>query len=138
MKRWIISRIEKVFDPSLGEYYRMAIQRYSDLHFKFGEIPVDPDTGIPTLGYGFALVSSKDMARFRSDRDIDVLPDFPLDGKLTALHGPTKAAMKSALAKHGIAATIVDGADGFRDVVREIGRTVNPAFIEDAFDVNED
>lgn len=137
MKRWIISKIEVVPDQDLGGYYRMAIQRYNDLNFKFGEIPVDPDTGIPILGWGFALVASADMARFAKDNDIDVLPDFPLDAKVGAMHSVTKTKMRNSLTKHGIPTSIADNADGFRDVVRGIGKIVNPNFVEDAFDVNE-
>lgn len=137
MKRWIISKIELVQDPDLGGYYRMAIQKYNDLKYGFGEIPVDPDTGIPTLGWGFALVSSNDMARFKNDKDIDVLPDFPLDAKVGAMHAATKASMRSALVKYGIPTSISDNADGFRDVIRGIGRKVNPNFVEDSFDVTE-
>jgi len=137
MKRWVLSKIVSDPEPGLGNVYRMAIQRYPDLDFAFGEIPVDPDTGIPTKLYGFALIASKNMARFAGDPNIDVLPDFPLDGKISAMHGPTKAAMLENFVRYGIPTGIVNNADGFRDVVRGIGRTINASFVEDAFDVSE-
>lgn len=137
MKRWILSKIVADEDPEFGVVYRMAIQRYQDFAYAFGEVPVDPETGIPTNAFGFALVASKDMARFRNDLDVDVLPDFPLDGKVSALHQPTKVAMRGVLEKHGLPVSLADNADGFRDVVRGIGRAINPAFDEDRFDVSE-
>lgn len=136
-KRWIISNIVADQDPDLGTFYRMAIQRYPNLHYAFGEIPSDPVTGLPTKTFGFALVASADMARFKDDPEIDVLPDFPLDGKIAAMHGPTKTALKAMLTKHGIASSYADNADGFRDVIRAIGKEINTTFVEDSFDVSE-
>lgn len=136
MKRWVISKI--VLDDVSGEsVYRMAIQRYPDFSYVFGEIPTDPETGIPTKEFGFALVASDDMHRFADDPDVYVLPDFPLDAKVGAMHAATKTKMRSYLAKYGIPTSIADNADGFRDVIRGIGQIINPNFIEDSFDVNE-
>lgn len=137
MKRWIISKIEYVPDVDLGGFYRMALQKYPDLNYEFGEIPVDPTTGIPTKSHGFALVSSRNVARFRNDADVDMLPDFPLDAKVSAMANPKRTEMKATLTKYGIPTSVVDTADGYRDVIRAVGRTIKPDFVEDSFDVTE-
>jgi hypothetical protein len=63
----------------------------------------------------------------------DALPDFPHDAKVSAMHAATKAAMVSAMTKRGIPSDIVTSADGYRDVIRGIGRRIDPAFHEDTF-----
>ena len=137
MKRWVLCKIESVTDDDLGTWYRMAIQRYPDFNFEFGEIPVDPNTGIPTKTFGFALISSRDMARFRSDNDIHIFPDFPLDAKVNAMQVQTRQGISDAMSRFGVDSQLLTQADGFRDLIRGIGREIRLDFVEDAFDVDE-
>ena len=63
---------------------------------------------------------------------VDRLPEFPLDAKVNAMHGPTKQAMESVFSRRGIAKTYNDS-DGFRSVIRSLGREFDPNFNEDEF-----
>ena len=67
---------------------------------------------------------------------VDPLPDFPLDGKVSAINAATKGLMKAALTRRGLDAdSIVDAKDGYREVIRGIGQHFNPQFSEDRFHV---
>lgn len=81
-----------------------------------------------------ALLNVPDHTPFLADPRNDPLPEFPLDGRVAAIHGPTKAAMVAAMERRRIPTDDVDRADGFRDVIRSLGRRGKPEFNEDAFD----
>lgn len=130
MKRYYISDI--INDPDLG--WCVPSMLLAGTRTK-AEIPVGPD-GQPTSTWALCHVAAKDHAVLRSDKRIDPLPDFPMDGKVSAVNEQTRSAMKAALNRRGLpAAAIVDGKDGYREVIRAVGRALNPAFSEDSFDV---
>ena len=132
MKRYCIAKIVgkgTEFDP-----FRSSIQNHSDVHYEFGEIVVDPNTGQPTHSFVLAIVETASLSRLMKDDDIDVLPDFPLDGKMSAMQGNTKSAMTATLAKYGVS---IRGSDGFRDAIRAVGRVIKPDFDENDFDLSD-
>lgn len=69
-----------------------------------------------------------------NDPRVDMLPDYSLDAKVSAMHAPTLSAMKQAMSKRGISTGFLDDrVDGFREVVRAIGQAINPGFNESYF-----
>lgn len=100
------------------------------------EIKIGPD-GKPASAYALVLVAAINHLPLLTDPEIDALPDFPKDAKVNAMHAATKTAMRAAMTKRGIPTADVDNADGYRDVIRSIGRGLNGNFHEDNFDVSE-
>lgn len=123
------------FDP-----YRPAV---ADLGVSWvGSIPTHPeghpDYGKPAHTWALVLVAAKDHAAVRQHAGVDPLPDFPLDGKVSAINAATKGQMKAALVRRGLNAdAIVDAKDGFREVVRGIGQALDPVFDENKFDITD-
>lgn len=123
------------FDP-----YRPAV---ADLGVSWvGSIPTHPaghpQHGHPVHTWALVLVAAKDHAALRKLTGVDPLPDFPLDGKVSAINAATKGQMKAALVRRGLNAdSLVDAKDGFREVVRGIGQALDPVFDENKFDVTD-
>lgn len=132
MKRYCIAKI--IGDGTENNPYRSAIQKYNDLHYEFGGIAQDPITGQPTHTFVLAILKTVNISRLMADQDIDIFPDFPLDGKMSAMQTATKNKMVNALAKYGVS---ISGADGFRDAIRTIGQMIQPDFDENNFDLSE-
>lgn len=101
-----------------------------------GAIPTGPD-GRPTKTWALVLVAAANHAAVRAHKGVNSLPDFPLDGKVSAINVATKAAMAAAFTKRGIPTNIIDGKDGYREVIREIGKRLEPQFDENNFDISD-
>ena len=100
-----------------------------------GTIPTHPDTGKPVFTWTLVLVNTVNHGKLLADNSIDAMPDFPLDGKVSAINTATKNAMISKLQARGIDTAFVSNADGYRDVIRGIGQKLEPSFNENNFDV---
>lgn len=131
MKRYYISPI--IGDGTEFNPYRAKIADYGVATVSV--IASDP-TGKPLLSYALALVSATNHGRILADAAIDALPDFPLDGKVSAINTATKNAMIAKLQARGIDTSFIGNADGYRDVIRGIGQAIEPAFNENNFDLN--
>lgn len=132
-KRYYISPI--IGDGSENNPYRPKVADHGVAWS--GAIPSGPD-GKPTSSWALVIVAAKNHAAIIADKDIDDLPEFPLDGKVSAIQTQTKNAMKSKMEKRGISTAFVDGTDGYREVIRGIGRQLEPTFDENNFDVAEE
>lgn len=130
MKRYYISPI--IGDGSIDNPYRPKVADYGVPWA--GLIPTDQD-GKPVAVWALVLVSAANHAKLLADKDIHGLPDFPLDGKVSAIQNATKNVMKARLAARGIDTAFIDGTDGYREVVRGIGRKLQADFDENNFDV---
>lgn len=95
----------------------------------------DPNTGAPVSPWALVVVETNNHARLLSKAGVDPLPDFPLDGKVTAIENATRTAVKARLSARGIPTALVDNADGYREVIRGIGRRLEAAFDENNFDI---
>lgn len=84
-----------------------------------------------------AAGTGKSHALAAASADIDPVPDFALDVKLASMHVPTKNQMFSRMRARGISTDAFANADGFRDVLREIGKLHNPNFDETSLDAQE-
>jgi hypothetical protein len=65
--------------------------------------------------------------------DAEALPEHALDTKVGAMHGPTRIKMRDNLQKRGIDDSVVDNADGYREVIRHVGKQFDPQFHENTF-----
>lgn len=142
MKRYYICPIiEHEVEPGLIGY-RLAIQEYPDTPFEGGEIPVDlnpesPNYGKPLHKFGFVLVKSRYHGKFINNPNMIPLPQVDLDIKMSAIHTATKNKLIAGMQSLGIDTSFIGNADGYRDVIRGIGRIINPSFDENNFDVEE-
>lgn len=132
MKRYYISPI--VGDGSIENPYRPKVADHGVSWS--GVIPTD-SAGKPTQSWTLVVVNAKNHSKILADKTIDDLPDFPLDGKVGSIQNATKNKMKNAMAARGINTYIADNADGYREVIRGIGRVLQVDFDENAFDVEE-
>ncbi len=97
-------------------------------------IPTHPATGLPLYSWALTKVSARSHANLR--QICQPLPDYPMDGKVNGIHNATRAQMKADIeARTAKSATWVDGTDGYREVIRGIGRFLEPVFDENNFDV---
>lgn len=133
MKRYYISQI--VGDGSDNDPYRAAVGDNAGIRV-VSVIPTGPD-GRPTTAWALCLVGAKDHAALRADPRNDMLPDFPLDGKVSAINNATKNAMLTRLRARGIDESFVTNTDGYREVIRGLGRQLDSNFSEDKFDVQD-
>lgn len=99
-----------------------------------GSIPTGED-GRPTTTWALVIVGAKDHAQLRKDARLDALPDFPLDGKVSAVNTASRNALTAAMSKRGVPTSGLQLADGYRDAIRQIGKSLDPAFDENKFDV---
>jgi|SRR5687768_844253 len=101
-----------------------------------GTIPSDPSTGRPLFNWTLVLVNTENHARLMGINGIDSLPDFPLDGKVSAINNVTKTNMINMLNRRGLSTDFVTGSDGYRDIIRELGKKLSAAFDENNFDIS--
>ena len=100
------------------------------------DIKVNPTTGLLESPWCLVMVSGNNHERIIADPRCVPMPDFPLDGKVNAMHNATKSQMETRLAARGILLNLA-AADGYRDVIRGLGRLLNPRFDENNFDISE-
>jgi hypothetical protein len=132
-KRYYISDI--VYNDDLGWTTKALAEAGQGVRV-VADIPSGPD-GRPLHTQALCLVAAKDHARFVAIEGVDALPDFPLDGKVSAINTVTLNATKSMLRRRGLSDAIVDGKDGYRDLIRAAGRAFKPDFDENKFDVTD-
>ena len=82
------------------------------------------------------VVETENHAKLRADTRIAPLPDFALDGKLTAINTAARNGMLTARSKRGFATAAINNADGYRDVLQQIGRQRSAVFDINNFDVS--
>ncbi len=101
-----------------------------------GLIDSDPETGRPLHTNTLVVVETENHAKLRADNRIDSLPDFALDGKMTAINSSARSQMAAALNRRGFNTTNINNADGYRDALQQIGRQRGVAFDINNFDVS--
>ena len=102
-----------------------------------GSIKSDPVTGHPIHADCLVLVAAQNHAQLRGDNRITAMPDFALDGKMSAINTVTKNGMINALKKRGFDTSTIGNTDGYRDALHDIGKQRDPDFNIDKFDVAE-
>jgi len=99
--------------------------------------PADPNTGLyPPGSTCLVIVGKRNHAPLVAKQGVDALPDVALDVKLSAVHKPTRDAMKARILARGLAFDEA-GLDGYREVIRSLGRQISGSstWNENAFDV---
>jgi len=86
--------------------------------------------GLPVVPWAMVFADFADLAGAMDVPGVYCLPDYPLDGKVSGMHTATKNAMLTAFAARGIPTDFVQNADGFREVIRTVGRILEPSFDE--------
>lgn len=132
MKRYYIC---DVIGDNLEEAVRPIIANYKVNWV--AEIKTDPTTGLAAIPWAIVKVATNNHNILRNQPGIDPLPDFPLDGKVSAIQTATKNDMISRLVNRGIDTTFITNSDGYRDILRHLGRLLSTNFHEDAFDISE-
>lgn len=133
MKRYYLSKIVgDGLTPNTAYRPKVAVHGVSWT----GQIPTDSD-GKPLKQWALVIVDATNHSALLADPGIEAFPDFPLDGKVSAMHTPTKAAMVAMLKAAGVDTSFVQNTDGFREVVRGVGKQFSPDFDENNFDVAE-
>jgi hypothetical protein len=84
----------------------------------------------------FVVVATANHAVVRSAPGVDALPDFPLDGKLSAINQGTLNAMSQVLTRRGFGASL-SNSESYRAELDRIGRQINANFSIDNLDVSE-
>lgn len=130
-KRYYLADI--IGDGSEYNPYRPAVADHGVAWV--GVIESDPDTGAPIHADTIVLVETDNHARLRADARIDALPDFALDGKMTAINTAARNGMLTALTKRGFITASINNSDGYRDALQAIGWQRSSGFSVDAFDV---
>lgn len=130
-KRYYLSTI--IGDGTEENPYRSACAAHG-VNFA-GMVSSDPETGLPNLPWSLVIVSTASHAALLADPNIESLPDFPLDGKTSAISTDVLAAMLVSFQRFNIPATIADTADGYNEVIRGIGRLMVADFDEKNLDI---
>jgi hypothetical protein len=99
--------------------------------------PQDPNTGVYSRPHCLVLVNTPNHATLRGRQGVDPLPDFPLDGKVQAVETAARQSAESALNRRGFASGQFTLKDGYREVIRSIGKELDSNFDENNFDVSE-
>lgn len=99
--------------------------------------PADPQTGAPMGDWCLVIASGKDFALVANHSDIDLMPDFPLSGKLNAISVAQRSAALNRLSARGISVADLSLADGYGEMIRLLGQKLRPNFHELDFDIAE-
>jgi hypothetical protein len=125
MKRYYLAPVVTVPDPDLGQL------RQVDIPDGFNYSAAIGNTG----SWALIIVAAQDHRTLTSNSKLVPLPDFPLDGKVSAIQKATKDQLV-ARAQQRLGITIsADNVDGYRELIRDLGTRVDPNFHEDNFDV---
>lgn len=127
MKRYYFSKVVGTgseFDPYRAEVADKGVSHVAVIR--------DP----PSAGdWCLVMVNTDDHTTLRGMPDTEQLPDFPLDGKMTAINATSRRGLEQSMGRRGIPLDRLSLADGYRDALNRIGRDVDPAFDVDKFDV---
>ena len=89
----------------------------------------DVVANLDTHGWVFLRVECEDYSVFTENSQIDMLPVFPFDAKMSALYSTAKTALDAILVKWSISASC-SGNEAYRDTIRCIGQTINATWME--------
>lgn len=127
-KRYYLCELDITVDEDGTIYRDPCILKYGGDCAAVG--PMDPQ-----INYTLVLFEAKNHGQVVSDPRIRPLPEFPLDGRVNALSTAAQNALNNALSRFQVPIS-VSQADGYRQVVRNIGRYLDPTFDENNFDLS--
>jgi hypothetical protein len=85
---------------------------------------------ISTHNWALMQVGYSDYQPLVGKANIDMLPDFPFDAKMTSMTPATRNNLDNILTKWGIPTTCSSNAEGYRDFIRCLGRQIHPDWVE--------
>lgn len=121
-----------VGDGTEDNPYRAALEDEPGIDGIATVIASGPD-GRPVYPYALCVVESDDHQRLRNRKNVDVLPEVSLDNRMSAVSQVARARLDNAISRRNIPTTGLQVAEGYRDVIRLLGRRLDPAFDPDAF-----
>lgn len=148
MKRYAVCKIygngddpPQPWTPTTGPF-RPAIYDIKDNGLQAFSVsvempPADPQTGIPQGDWCLVVATGKDFRAADQHADIDLLPDFPLSGKLAAVGVVARNRAMNKLTSRGINVSQLSLADGYGEMIRALGQKLRADFHEHSFDVAE-
>jgi len=83
-----------------------------------------------THNWALMKITYADYSEVNGKPGVSRLPDYPFDAKMNAMAQATRTALTATLTTYNIPTTCLTGADGYRDVIRCIGRVIKPEFNE--------
>lgn len=133
MKRYYISDL--IGDGTDDNPFRPAVDDYKVPYAMVSKC--DPVTGLPLKNYTLVLVGGNKHSQIQADSRCQALPDFPKDAKISSMHRATKDKMIADMQRRGIPVDFITTADGYREIIRKIGKGIDLAFEEDNMDVSD-
>ena len=131
MKRYYLSPV--VGTGSIDDPFRAAVADYGQQSVA-AIIPTGLD-GRPVFPWALTIVGRLNHGPLLSDAALGPLPDFPKDVRLSAMSAVAKTQLENGLSLFRLPTTLIGEASrAWRDVLRDIGRQLEPAFHEDALD----
>lgn len=116
MKRYYISSIRG--DGSEEDNFRPTVADY--IGNWAGSIPCNPKTGMPTQAWVLVAVFDEDQAILLGVAGVDLLPDYPLDGLISAMDTADSLMVYQGLAAHGINTAIVNLCPLYSDLLARL------------------
>ena len=133
-KRYYLSSI--IGDGSMDNPFRPAVADYEAAGVSWaGAIETDP-SGRPIHADCLVIVNTEDHSVLRRDARIYPMPDFALDGKISAINNVVKTAMTNALKRRGFDTSGLTNTDGYREALQQIGQQRSGSFDLDKLDVS--
>lgn len=131
MKRYYICDVVGTGNGYMDPY-RPLVKDLGAVNFT-AEIQIDPQTGALLQPWALVCVEANNHVPFVGKPGVIDLPDFPLDGKVSAIQTSVKNKMLSRLQARGIDTSPIANTDGYRETIRTIGKRLNPNFDENSF-----
>lgn len=128
MKRYYVSPVVERNVPGLGLERYLKVRDYAPSH-----IAAIAD-GQPL---GFALVATPNHAVLIADTELNVLPDLPLDIRLSAMATAARAQLDAALVRVGLDPASFASSAAYRATVDAIGQTFDGNFSANNFDISD-
>lgn len=92
--------------------------------------------GQPHIPWCFCAVDAQNHQALSEVVGIDLLPDYPLDGRMSAMPQATRASLDASLEARSVDTSGVTGGDAYRDLLGAIATHLgNTGFDADAFTV---
>lgn len=141
MKRYYVCKIigdgiepETAFRPAIHDIIDPSTGMRA---FDYSAAIVTDENGQPVSDWCLVIAAGRDHKLAANNPDIDQLPDYPLDAKIAAMHTPAKNQAMARLQSRGINTGKFANADGYRDLIRGLGKEHDANFSEDSFDVSD-
>lgn len=132
-KRYYLCAI--IGDGSAESPFRAAVSDHNVNHVAAFP-PQDPATGVYTRNVCLALVNTINHLPLLADAALDAFPDVAMDIKVNAIHRLTMQRFEDRVRARGLSTDAFASADGYREVLRDLGRQLDSNFDENNFDVS--